>query len=99
MSMKNPLIPAGIEPATFRFVAQHLNHCATAVPEVAGREGKMRTEKEAKNTTRGIVRIKIIKFLQKEKRGKARKREYYEREAKNKKAGKGKLEALVHHFN
>ena len=32
MSMKNPLIPAGIEPATFRFVAQHLNHCATAVP-------------------------------------------------------------------
>jgi len=28
--MKNPLTPAGIEPATFRFVAQHLNHCATA---------------------------------------------------------------------
>jgi len=23
--MKNPLTPAGIEPATFRFVAQHLN--------------------------------------------------------------------------
>jgi len=23
MSMKNPLTPAGIEPATFRFVAQH----------------------------------------------------------------------------
>ena len=22
----------GIEPATYRFVAQHLNHCATAVP-------------------------------------------------------------------
>ena len=30
--MRNPLTPAGIEPATFRFVAQHLNHCATAVP-------------------------------------------------------------------
>ena len=30
--MKNPLTPAGIEPATFLFVAQHLNHCATAVP-------------------------------------------------------------------
>jgi len=29
MSMKIPLTPAGIEPATFRFVAQHLNHCAT----------------------------------------------------------------------
>jgi len=24
MSMKNPLTPTGIEPATFRFVAQHL---------------------------------------------------------------------------
>ena len=29
VSMKNPLTPAGIEPATFQFVAQHLNHCAT----------------------------------------------------------------------
>jgi len=28
--MKNPLTPAEIEPATFWFVAQHLNHCATA---------------------------------------------------------------------
>ena len=33
MMMKNPLTPAGIEPATLRFVAQHLNHCATAVQE------------------------------------------------------------------
>ena len=24
------MTPAGIVPATFRFVAQHLNHCATA---------------------------------------------------------------------
>jgi len=31
-SMKNPLTPSGIKPATFRFVAQHLNHCAAAVP-------------------------------------------------------------------
>jgi len=30
MSMENPLTPAGIEPATFPFVAQHLNHCTTA---------------------------------------------------------------------
>ena len=29
---KVPLTPVGIEPATFRFVTQHLNHCATAVP-------------------------------------------------------------------
>jgi len=30
--MRDPLTLAGIEPATFRIVAQHLNHCATAVP-------------------------------------------------------------------
>jgi len=33
MSMKSPLTLAGIEPATFRFVAQYRNHCATAVRE------------------------------------------------------------------
>jgi len=39
MLMKNPLTLAGIEPETFRFVAQHLNHCATAVPkQVRGKE-------------------------------------------------------------
>jgi len=30
------MTPYGIEPATFRFVAQHLNHCATAVPHASG---------------------------------------------------------------
>ena len=29
---KIPMAPSGIETATFRFVAQHLNYCATAVP-------------------------------------------------------------------
>ena len=29
---KIPMIPSGIKTATFRFVAQHFNHCATAVP-------------------------------------------------------------------
>jgi len=29
---KVPMTPAGMEPVTFWFVAQHLNHCATAVP-------------------------------------------------------------------
>jgi len=27
---KIPMTPPGIEPATFQFVAQHFNHCATA---------------------------------------------------------------------
>jgi len=35
MSIKNPVTLAGIKPATFRFVAQHLNHCATAVLSMA----------------------------------------------------------------
>ena len=39
MSKKNPLTLAGIESATFRFVAQHLNHCATAVPKGVQRCG------------------------------------------------------------
>ena len=30
--LKIPVTPAGIEPSTFRFVAHHLNHCATTVP-------------------------------------------------------------------
>jgi len=29
---KIPMTPSGIKPATFWFVVQHLNHCATAVP-------------------------------------------------------------------
>ena len=31
------MTPAGIESATFRFVAQHLNSCATAVPQPTSR--------------------------------------------------------------
>jgi hypothetical protein len=34
MSTKISTTPSGIEPATFCFVAQYLNHFATAVPTV-----------------------------------------------------------------
>jgi len=42
MSMKNPMTAAGIEPANFRLAAQHLNHCATAVPGLKDRLLKRR---------------------------------------------------------
>ena len=44
MSMKNPMTPAGIEPASFRFVAQLLNHCATAIPVKETRDKSYRGE-------------------------------------------------------
>jgi len=34
------MTPVGVKTATFRFVAQHLNHCATAVPSIAVRTVK-----------------------------------------------------------
>ena len=34
------MTPAGIEQATFGFVAQHLNHCAAAVPPSPNFEGR-----------------------------------------------------------
>jgi len=34
------MTPSGIEQATFRFVAQHLNHCATSVPMGTYRHAK-----------------------------------------------------------
>jgi len=45
--MKNPLTPAGIESATFRIVAQHLNHCATAVPHFVEKNFKYRKDRKS----------------------------------------------------
>ena len=53
MSMKSPLTLVGIEPATFRFVAQHINHYATAVPH--------RTERRLVNNVPGFVKTGKIK--------------------------------------
>jgi hypothetical protein len=72
--MKIPLTPAGIETGTFRFVAQELNHCATAVPiyiyitssYVQPEEGPKKTKNTAdsrkytKYITKSRVRIHVI---------------------------------------
>ena len=41
------MAPSGIEPATFRFVAQRLNHCATAVPRKKVNEIKITNVRSA----------------------------------------------------
>jgi len=50
---ENPLTLAGIEPATFRFVAQHLDHCGTAIPH--------RTERRLVNNVPQFVKTGTIK--------------------------------------
>ena len=49
---KIPMIPTGIEPATFRFAAQHLNHCATAVPKNTGADSNTTMKRMACNNSR-----------------------------------------------
>ena len=41
---KIPVTPTGIEPATFWFVAQRLNHCATAFPNFLGKTSTILTQ-------------------------------------------------------
>ena len=58
---KNALTLAGIEPATFPFVAQYLNHCATAVRLYSG----VRPVVQAANTTLHycICRLCVSQFV------------------------------------
>ena len=48
---------AGIEPATFRFVAQHLNRCATAVSDLP--EGKENQSYYKPEVSRGFQEVKV----------------------------------------
>ena len=49
------MTPAANEPATFRFVAQHLNHCATAVPHSVSKQTKnLNKTYNSKWITKGI---------------------------------------------
>ena len=51
------MTPSEIEPATFWFVAQHLNHCATAVPEAVGIEVFSHADK---NLASSLLRFLIL---------------------------------------
>ena len=55
---KIPVTPSGIEPAAFRFTAQHLNHCATAVPILKCTIWKMH-----KNYLQNVLQYKYLWFL------------------------------------
>jgi len=66
--MRNPLTPAGIEPATFWFVAQQLHHCATAVPNTGQKQHKKQNYtitngKEITTKYKNTIII-IISFMQ-----------------------------------
>ena len=48
--MENRMTPAVIEPVTFWFVAQHLNHCATAVPNLYTQSRRRRRRRRKTHT-------------------------------------------------
>ena len=48
------MTPSGIEPVTFRFLAQRLNHCATAVPRLSGVRALFSLEEGTATTNRGV---------------------------------------------
>jgi len=56
------MTPSGIEPLTFRFVAQHFNHCATAVPKVGVMLNQTVHEKQILSHITVGLRGQILKF-------------------------------------
>ena len=58
------MTPAGIEPATFRFVAQHLNHCATAVTKMISVKGKGKAVPlQAWSGPEGSSKLRCLDFM------------------------------------
>ena len=55
------MTPAGIEPVTFRFVAQHLNRCATAVEQ-----GNFYSDYQ--KTLDGVTRGQLVNTCHKQER-------------------------------
>ena len=56
------MTPAGIEPATFRFVAQHLKHCATAVSHISASSWFYCKKLPASTKQHGTITQKTCKF-------------------------------------
>ena len=66
---KIPMLPSGIEPATFRFVAQHLNHCATLPRSPCGPPALIRAFREAKTESLTKIRKTGVVVITGGKRG------------------------------
>ena len=58
------MTPGGIEPTTFRFVVQRLNHCATAVPlQVAGGWTKLLIFQKLHDLYTSPNIVRVVRFI------------------------------------
>ena len=53
------MTPAEIEPATFRFVAQHLNHCVTVVPHHGEHRDKLTYLYQSSFISKSYIRFSV----------------------------------------
>jgi hypothetical protein len=61
------MTPSGIEPATFRFVAQYLNHCATiSGPNITWMGGKYNYLEKLSNVDELLVLFNLRDQLQRD---------------------------------
>jgi hypothetical protein len=56
------MTPSGIKPATFRFVAQRFNHCATAVPVVISEDDEFTNEQDVTKLVSEQLRPETIVY-------------------------------------